>query len=126
MASVKESIGDFSWTSTPHKSDTDTAATDKPDSRVQNRTITLAHFTHALGEILPSSSVGSHSELRQWHDKFGRKRTLDDSNYSRPQTNGVNGTGSQGGATNRADGRANGSVVTPDLAAYRARLGIKS
>lgn len=60
--------------------------TDEAESKIQNRTIKLAHFIHAIDEIAPSSSADSHFELRRWHDKYGQERTLDDSRSVKPQS----------------------------------------
>jgi len=76
MASVKEAVGDFSWTpKTAPESNADTL------SKIRTRTITLAHFTHAINEVHPSSSASSYWELRRWHDQFGRNKTFDDSHH---------------------------------------------
>lgn len=92
MASVKDAIGDFSWT--PNKSSESNAeiadqadafdqantptAVNEVESKILTRTITLANFTHAISEIAPSSTTGSHAELQRWHEQFERKVTLDD------------------------------------------------
>jgi hypothetical protein len=94
MASVKDAIGGFNWTpNMPSESNISDgvempAVGEETESKIQTRTVTLANFEHALDEIAPSSSAGSHSELQRWHDQFGRKRTSDKSNYVKPQTNG--------------------------------------
>ena len=90
MKSVKESVGHFSWThKTPLRSGTDTVGhapvTDGAEEKIQTRTITLAHFMHGISEVFPSSSASSHSELYCWHDRFGRKRTLNDSGLADEQ-----------------------------------------
>jgi hypothetical protein len=92
MASVKYAIGNLSWTpnkpsepnaeipnqaDTPDQADTPTAV-DEVESKILTRTITLANFTHAISEIAPSSTTGSHAELQRWHDQFERNVALDD------------------------------------------------
>jgi hypothetical protein len=83
MASVKDAIDGFSWTpvipaettaSVPEQADTSTATTDGVESKIQTRTITLAHFKHAINEVSASSSLNSHSDLYRWHAQFGHKR----------------------------------------------------
>jgi len=99
MESVKEAVGDFNWTRrTPLNSSADTSdkneapvVTDGAESTIQARTITQAHFTHAINEVSASSSADSHSELYRWHVQFGRKRTQDDNSNGRSQTNGRSG-----------------------------------
>jgi hypothetical protein len=85
MASVKDSIDGFSWTpvipaetsaSIPEQADTLTATTDGVGSKIHTRTITLAHFKHAINEVSASSSLTSHSDLYRWHGQFGHKRAL--------------------------------------------------
>jgi len=79
MASVKDSIGNFSWTShiPSGASDTPDQISGEDQSKFRTRTITLNNFEHAINEVPPSSSAGSHSELLRWHDQFSCKRTLD-------------------------------------------------
>jgi len=79
MASVKDSIGNFSWTShiPSSASDTPDQISGEDQSKFCTRTITLNNFEHAINEVPPSSSAGSHSELLRWHDQFSCKRTLD-------------------------------------------------
>jgi len=97
MASVKDAVGDFSWT--PHKPSESNAAVDMQadpaitptvsdgaKSTFPTRIITPEHFVHAINQVSSSSSADSHSELQRWHDKFGRKRTSD--NRTTPQING--------------------------------------
>ncbi|KIM76317.1 hypothetical protein PILCRDRAFT_12910 [Piloderma croceum F 1598] len=91
MASVKDSVDNFSWTS--HIPSSGTGGT--PDqvsgeaqSKLHTRTITLNNFAHAMNEVPPSSSAGGHSELLRWHDQFGRKGTLDKRSGAKPQING--------------------------------------
>jgi len=103
MASVKDAVG---WTSMmPPKDNTDIietpAVADGVESKIQTRTITLAHFMHALDEVSASSSEGSHSELHLWHDRFGHKGTLDNKNSVKSQTTGLptGRGGDYGGAT---------------------------
>jgi SpoVK/Ycf46/Vps4 family AAA+-type ATPase len=96
MASVKDSVGDFSWTShLPGNS------SGEPQSKFHTRTITLNNFAHAINEVPPSSSAGSHSELLRWHDQFVRKRTLDNSGGEKPQINGQLETRTHGGNNGR-------------------------
>jgi len=78
MASVKDAVSNFSWTS--HIHNTSNAADNTPDqaetpgvsdgARFQTRKITLDNFTRAINEVPPSSSAGSHSELNRWHEQF--------------------------------------------------------
>jgi len=90
MASVKDAVGDFSWTShIPDKPNaTDDQAEALDEAQFHTRTITLDNFTHAINEVPPSSSAGSHSERNRWHEQFGRKRTLDNPSGPKPQING--------------------------------------
>jgi hypothetical protein len=82
MASVKEAVN-FVWGAAISDQTRIPVADD--GSKVQNRTITQAHFTHAMIEVNPSSSASSHSELRRWHDEFGSKKTVGEST-PKPQT----------------------------------------
>jgi hypothetical protein len=99
MASVKDAVGDFNWTSKiSPKCNADTtdqtetpAVADRAESKIQTRTITLAHFMHALNEVSASSSEGSHSELRLWHDRFGSKGSLANKNSVKSQTHSWGG-----------------------------------
>jgi hypothetical protein len=110
MASVKNAVGDFSWT--PHKPSKSNAAvdiqadlaiiptvSDGAKSTFPARIITPEHFAHAINEVPSSSSAGSHSELQRWHDKFGRKRPSD--NCIKPQINGHLETRTQRGNDGR-------------------------
>jgi len=87
MASVKDSFGNFSWTSHIPSGDGETRD-QVSESEFRTRTITLNNFEHAMNEVPPSSLAGSHSELRRWHDRFSRKRTLDKHSDVKPQING--------------------------------------
>jgi uncharacterized protein RhaS with RHS repeats len=100
MASVKDAVGDFNWTSkispkynadTTNQTETPAVA-DGAESKIQTRTITSAHFMHALNEVSASSSEGSHSELRHWHDRFGSKGSLAN-NSVKFQTRGFDSRG---------------------------------
>ncbi|KIM85875.1 hypothetical protein PILCRDRAFT_328379 [Piloderma croceum F 1598] len=101
MASVKDAVGDFNWTSkiSPKYNADTTGQTETPavadgaESKIQTRTITLAHFMHALNEVSASSSEGSHSELRLWHDRFGSKGSLANRNSVKSQTHGFDSWG---------------------------------
>jgi len=84
MASVKDTIDGFSWTpvipsetsaSVLEQADT-LSATDGVESKIHTRTITLAHFKHAIDEVSASSSLTSHSDLYRWHGQFGHKRAF--------------------------------------------------
>lgn len=94
MASVKDAVGDFNWTSKispkynadPTDQSETPALADGAESKIQTRTITLAHFMHAFNEVSASSSEGSHSELRLWHDRFGSKGSLANRNLVKSQT----------------------------------------
>jgi len=86
MASVKDSFGNFSWTSHIPSGAGETRD-QVSDSEFRTRTITLNNFEHAMNEVPPSSLAGSHSELRRWHDQFSR-RTLDKQSDVKPQING--------------------------------------
>lgn len=93
MASVKDSIDNFGWTSHVPCESSDASGTSdqvsgEAQSKLRTRTITLSNFVHAINEVPPSSSAGSHSELLRWHDQFGRKRTLDKHSGTKPQING--------------------------------------
>lgn len=97
MASVKDAVPDFSWTpKKPSKFNgadvTDQtkipALVDGAESKIVMRTIKLAHFMHAFKEV-SSSSEGSHSELRRWHDRVGLKRTLSDGDSIKFQIDGL-------------------------------------
>jgi len=100
MASVKDAVG---WTSiTPPRGNADRtdqietpAVADGVESKIQTRAITPAHFMHALDEVSASSSEGSHSELRRWHDRFGHKGTLGNRDSVKFQTTGLAGRGSE-------------------------------
>jgi hypothetical protein len=85
MESVKESVGNFSWKPKTHDHTDTPAVGDETESKIQSRTIKLAHFMHAINEVSPSSSTGSHSELYRWHEQFGQKRNLNDSRHGGPQ-----------------------------------------
>jgi len=101
MASMKDAVGDFNWTSkiSPKYNADTTGHTETPvvadgaESKIQTRTITLAHFMHALNEVSASSSEGSHSELRLWHDRFGSKGSLANRNSVKSQTHGFDSWG---------------------------------
>jgi hypothetical protein len=91
MASVKDSVDNFSWTSHIPSSSADgipDQVSGEAQSKFRTRTITLNNFAHAMNEVPPSSSAGSHSDLLRWHDQFGRKRTLDKRSGAKPQING--------------------------------------
>jgi hypothetical protein len=84
MASVKDAINGFSWTpvipsetgaSVLEQADT-LSGTDGVESKIHTRTITLAHFKHAIDEVSASSSLNSHSDLYRWHGQFGHKRAF--------------------------------------------------
>jgi SpoVK/Ycf46/Vps4 family AAA+-type ATPase len=69
MASVKDSVGNFSWTShTPFKANDvgDTPHQASDEAQFPTRTITLNNFTHAMNEV--PSSAGDLSELLRWHN----------------------------------------------------------
>jgi hypothetical protein len=89
MASVKDSVDNFSWTSHIPSSGaggTPDQASGEAQSKLHTRIITLNNFAHAMNEVPPSSSAGGHSELLSWHDQFGRK--LDKRSGAKPQING--------------------------------------
>jgi hypothetical protein len=69
MASVKDSVGNFSWTShIPFKSSgiEGTPHQVSDEAQFPTRTITLNNFTHAMNEV--PSSAGDLSELLHWHN----------------------------------------------------------
>lgn len=72
MASVKDVIGNFTW----NKSGKDTVhhnptpASDDSEAPPTNHTITMAHFNHALLEVVPSFSEEVSEQLYRWHDMF--------------------------------------------------------
>ena len=109
MASVKDSFGDFSWTSqTPSASSTPDQVSGEAQSKLHGtRTITLGNFEHAIDEVPPSSAAGGHSELLRWHDQFSRKSTLNKcttssstSDAKQPQINGHPETRTRSSANN--------------------------
>ena len=90
MASVKDSFGNFSWTShiPSGAGETPDQVSAKTRSEFRTRTIASNNFAHAINEVPPSSLAGSHSELLRWHDQFSRKKTLDKHSDVKPQING--------------------------------------
>ena len=58
---------------------TDTADQVASDAQSEfpTRTLRMNNFAHAINEVPPSSTAGSHSELLRWHGEFSRKRALD-------------------------------------------------
>lgn len=70
------------------------------ESKVLARIITSAHFMHALNEVTPSSSEGSHFELRRWHKKHELKRTSD--NSAKPHLTGTASVATAGTSVSRA------------------------
>lgn len=88
MASVKDAVGDFSWSPTaPTKPDANKndqieppSAADEVDIKILTRTITMTNFKHALNEVSPSSTEGNDDVLHRWHDRFGLKAPKDNNN----------------------------------------------
>jgi hypothetical protein len=107
MESVKEAAGDFDWTrKTPSppsppdsnaKEATDSVVSDSVESKMQTRKITKAHFAHAINVVHASLSTGSRSELYQWHETHGRKKTLAYNNNDSMSTTSKLSNGYSGG-----------------------------
>ncbi|KAF9001480.1 hypothetical protein BDQ17DRAFT_621566 [Cyathus striatus] len=55
------------------KDDEQTVETEAAKERISKRTVKMSHFLQAMNEVPASSTSGSHSELRRWHEQFGKK-----------------------------------------------------
>ncbi|KAF9001476.1 hypothetical protein BDQ17DRAFT_1358254 [Cyathus striatus] len=104
MASVKEALGTFSWKvpkskdeekkgdekqgdeksdekkdekkDDEKKDDEQTMETEAAKERISKRIMKMSHFLQAMNEVPASSTSGSHSELRRWHEQFGKKSPI--------------------------------------------------
>ncbi|KIJ24464.1 hypothetical protein M422DRAFT_194656 [Sphaerobolus stellatus SS14] len=80
MQSLKQAIGDVNWNTLKKNRGSKTNGANDEESekreaqeKINSRTLTMAHFAHAMEEISPSSSSDNHSELRRWHQQFNKR-----------------------------------------------------